>query len=255
MSGMDLHGVELYISNLINNSKEFRETKTVILDLAYYTFNHDNCCTKKAINLMKRMAIYEKFDDWGSYCENSDAQTRIVQYNALKKIVGKKYESTATSISNNYMSSDIINEANETFIPTNIWTKIHSNTISDNEVRIERILKMLESINAKVYFIILPMYHVFNEKNHFIIQKHRKMLYKRIDLLSQKYKFEIIDYNFENTFPSNCFYNVNYMNYLGAIKLTNLVKKQLHESKAIESKYTINYSVFQKKMELDNLRR
>ena len=99
MSGMDLHGVELYISNLINNSKEFRETKTVILDLAYYTFNHDNCCTKKAINLMKRMAIYEKFDDWGSYCENSDAQTRIVQYNALKKIVGKKYESTATSIS------------------------------------------------------------------------------------------------------------------------------------------------------------
>lgn len=46
MSGMDLHGVELYISNLINNFKEFRETKSDILNLAYYTFNHETAVQK-----------------------------------------------------------------------------------------------------------------------------------------------------------------------------------------------------------------
>lgn len=161
LNGMDLHGIELYITNLMNNSVHFSHTKTIILETPYFIFNHDNCSSNQ---IQRRMCIYDEFDDWGNYRYMKFADLKIEQYRNLKRLVARKYEKIKCSESNNYMFTDIINESQEDYLARGVWNKIHMETIKENEKRFENILSILNTIGAKIFCVIFPFTLEFTKK-------------------------------------------------------------------------------------------
>ncbi len=242
LNGMDLHGIELYISHLLKESPYFAATKTVILDFAYLMFNLDNCSTKDGLNLIRRMAIYEPFDDLGRYSENAESNIRIKQYKALKKLFAHKYEKTVTAKSNNYMSTDVSGASNDVYA-NGAWTKIYPETIKENTERFERIMQMLSTMEARVIVLLFPLNSRFIETNRFILAKLKKMFYKRLDSFRDKYEFSVIDFNESESFPSYYYYDYTHMNFCGALKMTQILRERLSGKTISEDACDLNYSV------------
>lgn len=226
VNGMDLHGVELYISHLLKESPHFADTKIVFLDFAYFMFNLDNCATKQGQNLIRRMAIYEEFEDWGHYSESAEFYVRITQYKTLKKLFSHKYEKNVSAKSNNYMSGDISGVSNDAYA-NGAWTKIYPETIKENVERFDRIMQMLSKMGTRVVILIYPLNPRFVTNNSFILTKLKKMFYKQMAVFRDKYEFSILDFNEAESFPSNYYYDYTHMNFCGALKMTQVLRERL----------------------------
>lgn len=243
LNGMDLHGMELFVSNLLKKSSHFSASKTIIFDFTYYIFNLDNCSTKQGQNLLRRMAIYENFSDWGHYLDNEEAGIRLKQFSVLKRLFAHKYEKIISSKSNNYMSCDVFNAGDANVLAHGMWAKIYGETIKENEMRFERILDMLKPLDANVFVVVYPIDTKFLDDNSFIIGKQKRMFYKRMEQLKEKYSFSILDYNELESFPDNYFYDVMHMNYCGAMKMTQLLRGKIFEKSGDQNGGAISYSV------------
>ena len=242
-NGMDLHGIELFVSNLLIKSPHFSATKTVIFDFAYYVFNADNCSTGQGQNMLRRMAIYEPFGDWGHYLDHKESDIRFGQYKVLKKLFSHKYEKIVSAKSNNYVSCEVFDVDENKVSAHGVWAKIYADTIKENMVRFDNILNMIKSIGAKVFVVVYPLEAKFVKDNCYIIGKHKKMFYKRIDQLKEKYDFSVLDFNELYDFPSNYFYDVTHMNFCGALNMTQLIREKIFEESNKQSKNDIYYSV------------
>ncbi len=243
LNGMDLHGIELFVSNLLIESPHFSATKTVIIDFTYFIFNLDNCSTRQGQNLLRRMAIYEPFGDWGHYLNHKESDIRFRQYKALKKLFSHKYEKIISSKSNNYMSCEVFDEEANNVLAHGVWTKIYADTINENMVRFDRILHMIKSIGAKVFVVVYPLDAKFVKDNYFIIGKQKKMFYKRMDQFKKNYDISVLDFNELYDFPGNYFYDVTHMNYCGALNMTQLIREKIFEGFHKQSGNGIYYSV------------
>lgn len=243
LNGMDLHAFELYIKALIKNSKHFKKVNEIILEVPYFMLNIDNCGTP---NAFRRLCMYDQFEDYGTFAKQEDVDIRIKQFHILEQLVGEKYEKTISSYSNNYMSLSRIQEEEE-FFNMWPWVKLRGDTINENEERLIRIIAMLKEIQVRVIMVVLPHAECFARKNQFIIEKNRKLFYKRMKRIESEIGyFEIRDYCNDDydMFPDSCFHDSLHLNYCGAVKMTQVLKKDIFQAEAKKAVSELRYSVF-----------
>lgn len=245
LNGMDIHAFELYIKGLLKNSQHFNKTKCVIFDMPYAIFNRDNCALPDYI--IRRMCMYNEFEDFDSFGESEDAEKMINQYRVLKQIVGKKYEKNPSSYSNNFMSLDQISK-DENFLAGRIWSKFDIRLIKKNEARFKEIITILKKLQVRIVLVVFPFTFEFMQKNRYIIDKNKKMFYKRIEKIeAEEGDLEIWDYcNYDNkSFPDYFFRDQIHLNYYGAIKMTQLLKKDIVSKERLsKSLPNIRYTVY-----------
>ena len=229
ISGFDLRAHEIYIKNLLDNDRFKQDTKYIIIELPYYSPNWDTSCSNQ---MMYRMQVYEEFDEWGHYKElNGNAEKEIESWRVLKKLVSKKFETTASSVSNNFGSAKSVSSDEISQGMDKIWTKYHDETIKENTERFVNICRMLKPLGIPVIIIVFPFAPGYVEKNRVIIDKMKTVFYDMIDAGKKELEdLKVLDY-FDRPdikIVDQHFYSPSHMNEYGAVSVTRGINRYLN---------------------------
>lgn len=246
LNGMDLHGHELYMENLIRSSQKFRKTEYVLLDIPYYIFNWDVCSSNQIFN---RMSIYDEFEDWGHFAERENAEEYIEQYHGMKLLFKNKFESVSSAYSNNYMFPQKFDIQKTNCRANGAWIKSYPETKEENKYRFLRICKMVRSIGAKLIIVVYPFSSAFIKRNRQIIQRNKEEFYSIIEECRKILDFFVLDFLDEPyaKFPDSFFYNPTHMNVYGAMQMTRILDREIQKlifgNNHINKKAGVSYSV------------
>ncbi len=249
VSGFDLRAHELYIKELVNNKKFVQDTKYIILDLPYYSPNWDTSCSNQ---MLYRMQVYDEFDEWGHYKElRKNAEKEIAQWRAMKKLISKKYETTLSSLSNNFGSTKKVKPEEFEKGMDKIWKKLHDDTIKENTERFANICRLLKPLGIPVIITVFPFAPSYVEKNPEVIENMKKIFYDMMEAGKKELSgLKILDYFSKPDIKivDQYFYSPSHMNEYGALAITESVNRNINsicfkeEEKSEEN--DISYGVY-----------
>ncbi len=215
------------------NTKSLKENiNYIVFEMPYYVFNWDLSKAKNTVR--SRMALLERFEDYHNYGKDKKEQWYIEEYKILKDMFSQKLRYNASVSSNNYENRfpvGIVEQEHPFYQLEHIWTRIHHDTIKENNAIFNNILEMLYKANPSIKIVVFipPFFNKLLVNQMEDIEAMKKIFYDCMDNLQKKFEITMIDCN--NWLQEKEYYmDIHHLNPLGAYSFSNLLNKKLEES-------------------------
>lgn len=164
---------------------------------------------------------------------NYEAFTEIFdEYEELKLYCRDKTSLSGRGIPERMKTYVYDEEAENISFGNGLIHKVHNETISENIDILNELLKMVYGFNPdmKVIFLVMPQNGETNRHKENELAMWKEMFYEVVDTMKKMYPVELWDMkNCELSEDLNNFWDFAHLNYIGAIKFTDLFDEKIRE--------------------------
>ena len=207
-----------------DNKKSFEHIETVILEMPYYIFNYDLSRFNKFI--YTKLKYFEIINDYHNFGKTEFEKQKIDEYKIFmqcfeqeEKILDTKKISKLRKILKRIYYQLLIAKNHDS-----VWYKQYHETIKENEIYFEKLVKLVKQRcpNAKFKVLIMPFNPIFRWTHKKQIDISKEIFYNIIS----KYNIDIVDhfsyFNSSKWFNDHC-----HLNEKGAEKYTSILMNYL----------------------------